>query len=300
MWGVYMKKYLLFFLLVIFVFVTIYGVNLENKKSQASRISNKKEFRIDQNYNEDLYIKDSTAILNSKINGDLILENTTVEVAPDSSISGNIYIIDSKLITATTEIEAGYSVAKISGTGGGIEVSTAAPVKKVQKSEKQPAFISKIKFNFSLFIFLLLIYYLLKTQIYDQKKNFQNKFLKNILMGTLFWIAFPFITILLLGSVIGIPVWLIFVMFLIFGLLMGLVTISLWLGDHLYGKKNLMGFILGYVTVVLVDYILYSMDYFLQSINIIWIAYLYWLGMIFISTGITLRFLKSIFSKNKQ
>jgi len=96
------------------------------------------------------------------------------------------------------------------------------------------------------------------------------------------------------------PKLLIFVMFLIFGLLMGLVTISLWLGDHLYGKRNLVGFILGYITVVLVDYVIYSMDYFLSSISIIWIAYLYWLGMIFISTGITLRFLKSIFSKDKQ
>ncbi len=295
-----MKKYFLFFILIVFVLVTIYGLNLENKKNQAIKVTSKHDITLSQEYEQDLYIKDSSAILKSKINGDLILENSTLEVTPDSNISGNIYIINSKLITSTTEIEAGYSVAKLSGTGGGVEISTASEVKKGSESKHGPAFISKIKFNFSLFIFLLLIYYLLKTQIFDQKENFKNKLLKNIFIGTGFWIAFPFITVLLIGSVIGIPVWLIFVMFLIFGLLMGLVTISLWLGDHLYGKRNLVGFILGYITVVLVDYVIYSMDYFLSSISIIWIAYLYWLGMIFISTGITLRFLKSIFSKDKQ
>ncbi|TYB31205.1 MAG: hypothetical protein FXF47_05340, partial [Candidatus Mcinerneyibacterium aminivorans] len=295
-----MKKYLISFVLILLVMNTICGGELQSKKNKANQIENRQDFFIKEDITEDVYINNSEVKLMASIEGDLILENSLFEIKSEGKVKGNIYIINSKIITSTTEIEADYSVAKISGENKGVEIKGASKGKKRSEKKSHPAFWGKIKFNFTLFLFLLLIYYLLKTQIFEQKEKFRKNFMKDILIGVVFWILFPFITVLLIGSVIGIPVWLIFLMFLIFGLLMGIVIISLWVGENFYNKKNLLGFITGYVTVILIDYILFSLDYLIPILNISWIAYLYWIAVIFISTGITVRFLKSIFSKNRQ
>ncbi|TYB99289.1 MAG: DUF3810 domain-containing protein, partial [Kosmotoga sp.] len=255
-----MKKYLISFVLILFTVATLYAVDLESKKNNANQIENKKNFVIKEDISKDVYVNNSEIKLEASISGDLVLENSLVEIKSKGKIKGNIYIINSKIITSTTEIEADYSVARISGDNKGVSVKESTKEKTGVGKKSQPAFLGKIKFNFTLFLFLLLIYYLLKTQIFEQKDKFMENFVKDILIGLVFWILFPFITILLIGSVIGIPVWLIFVMFLIFGLLMGLVIISVWIGEKFYNKKNLLGFLIGYVTIILIDYVLFSLD----------------------------------------
>lgn len=294
-----MRKYITVFMLFIMVIVSVLGMNLETQKKQAIKIVNKQNIVLEKSYDTDVYIINSTINLKSRIKGDLILENSSAKIKPEGNVNGKIYIINSKVITSTTEIKADYSVAKISGENKGVEVSTITD-KKSPVEKPGVAFLNKIKFNFSLFLFLLLIYYLLKTQIIEQKNILKEKFLKDILMGLIFWILFPFVTVLLLGSVIGIPVWLIFILFVIFGLLMGLVVISLWVGEQFYGKKKLLGFITGYVSIILIDYIIYSLDSFVPFLNVNWLNYLYWIALIFISTGITVRFVKSIVGRNKK
>lgn len=293
-------------LLLIVIFLSIISIFSENQKFQELKKDAKKYYNknimLDEENEGDFYFKNCKVVLKNKFNGNILLENSNFKVDKNGLIYGSVYIKNSKFISGDTILNASFTVARFSGDSQGVKVK---PEKEKNNLKQTKPFsnnftkssLDKLRFYIFLFLITLFIFYILKQSIFDQREDFKQYVLKYFLVGIIFWVLFPFLTLLLLISIIGIPVWIIFILFLIFGILVGIVLISSWIGSNLYNKDNFVGFILGFLSIIFVDFIFYGTYNILKFNGISWMNFILWTVIILISTGITMRFIKKLFSK---
>jgi len=301
-----MKRFLLTSIIVIFVF-GIFSIGLDTFdqfKNKADKKLEKFTGNFKKDFQGDIFVNKSSIKLSAKIDGDVYLEDSILEVIDNGKITGKIYIKNSTLKSPTTNISAGFTVAELETNSSdvGIDISDidkkAAKVEKGEKIARSSTFkyrlMDKLRFNILLFILSTIIFFVLKNIINEYKLKLDTNLPKYLGAGALFWVLFPFITILMMVTIIGIPVWLIMILILFFGIIVGFVVVFSYLGDHVFNEKNFRGFALGFAVVAITDFVLLGFDYFL---SFGFLSYIFWFVLISISTGLTIKFVKIAFNK---
>ena len=309
-----MKKIIFFILIAIQIITVVYGQGnkFEELQKKAIKITKQNILENLDKADGDLYVKGVKGKFNAKVNGYLLLENSVLEFGDNASVSKKILLKNSKIITPTTAISAGYA-----------EISPKTVIKhKAKKYDKKNSFsktfrkkyvkigmnadslnISDLfKFYFALFIVLFFIFFLMKNYILQLAYELPNYIFRYSIWSILFYVLFPFLLVVLSLSIVGIPFILFLLLILPFIFLIGFATFISWLGSKIGRDNDYLNFFLGYLLFILTNFAIISTGYWSKSWHSVFtiINISFW-GIVFIlSGGIGLYFIVITIFKKKD
>ena len=302
-----MKKILVICVLMAASLAAVYSLDrdlFDKVKLGAYKVEDvEKDGYVEGVFDGDLYIFNSHCTLNDKVDGDLFIESSRVVMGPESSVAGTVYLKESTIIYSENEISAGFMEI-----AGDTVIPSPAPEEdnSAQTDEHEKSKLGKktgisgfagekFIFYLILFLFTALLRYILQGRLEEYISDFKSYLGKYVLMGLLFWILLPLALIIFAITIIGIPVMIFLILFILFSMFVGFIVLSEWVGTKMdtNGKNN---FLMGFTAFIVTDFILnllsiYGGGFFTFALV------LFWTFTVLATSGFALRYIKNLFKK---
>ena len=298
-----MRRNLIFLVIVLAFFAIVSSAEesfLDKAEKSAALVSGlEKGEEVTGVYDGDLIIQKSDCIMNASVQGNLFLVDSTVSLGADGQVAGNVFIKDSTLLTAENEISAAY--AQLPGSSlarAQYEEGERVNGRTLAQKYRYASLVDKIFFYIILFIMVLIVNFLVGSRIRAFVDDLSSYALKYFFIGLGFYILLPVAMILLVVTIIGIPVLIFLMILFVFALLVGFIVLLHWTGARLFpSHKNVL--FLGFLFYALIDLILTVFGIQFSHSVFSTIQWLYFSGIILLSTGLALRYIKNLIKKKK-
>ena len=298
-----MRRHLIFLVIALAFFAVVSSAEetiLDKAEKSAALVSGLEEGEeVTGEYGGDLIIQKSDCVMNASVLGNLFLVDSTVSMGGKGQVAGNVFIKDSTLLTAENEISAAY--AQLPGSSlsrAQYEEGEHVNGRTLSERYRYASLVDKIFFYIILFIMVLIVNFLVGSRIKTFVDDMSSYALKYFFIGLGFYILLPVAMILLVVTIIGIPVLIFLMILFVFALLVGFIVLLHWTGARLFpSHKNAL--FLGFLFYAIIDLILTVFGIQFSHSVFSTIQWLYFSGIILLSTGLALRYIKNLIKKKK-